>query len=727
MILRGSTYLALLAIALLARPVQATPPDKAKTPPTATLIDFTVSLAPGDPFSEANQIDVPLKDVRRGSLVTLVITGTPKPGYHTYPITQRSSNPEQGAGGLSDLIIDENPSLKALWPITESEPELKPILDQGYFLEYEGKFIWAQDILVLPTATPGAAKLNFRIKLQVCNEGRCVRGEHVFEIPFVVSAEPPLELSQHLKDRLAAKKPELKIVPAPAVAPSPAPGAVNRSTDDKTASTPATRGNEDKSLWGFIVVSMGAALFMLFTPCVFPMIPITVSFFLKQSEKKHHNALLSAAVYSLTIVFVLAAAVLLLGKVIIDLANNPWLNLGLGAVLIFFALSLFGMYEIELPSGLARFTAAREGKGGYAGAFFMALTFTITSFTCTGPFLGPLLVAAKESQLGLDKLVFGALAYSATFAAPFFLLAMFPRLLKTLPKSGSWLNAVKVVMGFLELAAALKFLGNTDIAFHPGNPWFFNYESVLCAWIALSVACGLYLLGIFRLPHDTPSEHIGVIRMLLASIFFGLALYMTPALWRKTPQGVIGEGVISFLPLDTEEDKFKAVARGDAVTEGEWFKTYEEAWQRAVKENKRIFIDFTGVNCTNCRSNEKNVFTRAAVQKELKNFVRVKLYTDTVPRKGLSAGEAKSEGDRNSEFQGHTFEDFSLPFYVIFDPNKKEPFEDGKLKGVEIARFGGLIKDDQYETFIGLLKSGPGKQAAGASGMMESGVVGNGD
>src|SRR5262249_34174251 len=171
--------------------------------------------------------------------------------------------------------------------------------------------------------------------------------------------------------------------------------------------------------------------------------------------------------------------------------------------------SLFGMYEIELPSFLARFTSAREGQGGMAGAFFMALTFTITSFTCTGPFLGPLLAGASTLKPSTDKLILGALAYSAVFAAPFFFLALFPKLLKALPKSGGWLNAIKVVMGFLELAAALKFIANTDLALNPGDPLFFTYETVLCAWIALSVACGLYLLGVFRLPHDSPVEYIG--------------------------------------------------------------------------------------------------------------------------------------------------------------------------------------------------------------------------
>src|SRR5262249_509181 len=218
----------------------------------------------------------------------------------------------------------------------------------------------------------------------------------------------------------------------------------------------------------------GGAFLMLLTPCVFPMIPITVNFFLKQSEKEHHRPLAVASVYSGTIIVLLTLVMLVLGTVVIKLANDPWFNLALGGVLIYVALSLFGMYEIELPAGLARFTSAREGQGGFAGAVFMAMTFTITSFTCTGPFLGALLAPVAGLQPPKLHLVLAALVYSATFAAPFFLLALFPAMLRKLPKSGGWLNAIKVTMGFLEIGAALKFLSNTDMAWSPGDPRLFN-------------------------------------------------------------------------------------------------------------------------------------------------------------------------------------------------------------------------------------------------------------
>ncbi len=393
---------------------------------------------------------------------------------------------------------------------------------------------------------------------------------------------------------------------------------------------------------------------------------------------------------------------LILGKIIVDLANSPWMNLGLGLMLVFFAFSLFGMYEIELPHFLTRFTTARESRGGYIGAVFMALTFTIGSFSCTGPFLGPLLVVTREMHLSLGRLVLAAFVYSATFAAPFFVLAQFPALLKKLPRSGGWLNAVKVVMGFLELAAAFKFLTSTDAALHPGNPWIFTYDAVICAWIALSMACGLYLLGFYRLPHDTPAEHIGVPRLLLAIFFVGLALYMIPTLWGRTPQGIAGRFIVGFAPLNPEESPGPGQA---AIQEKlDWYQDYEQARQKALAEHKPLFIDFTGVNCQNCRANEKSVFLKPDKSgDQLKNRVRVQLYTDTVPNASLTAEEAKSEAEKNSKRECETFREISTPLYVVFQPDENRAEDNGKLLGVECARAAGYIKD--VSAFVDLLKN----------------------
>jgi thiol:disulfide interchange protein DsbD len=621
--------------------------------------------------------------VRPGETVKLIVTGKPKPGFHTYPITVRSA--QQLDGQLSSVEYEKSQSFQPLWPITET-PDPTPKEEAGdVLLEYAGEFTWSQDILVMPETPSGRQLLHLKIKLQVCDAKGCVGPGYYppLEVPFEVKGNS-VPLTPELQSRLQGKRPEIKVVGLQQANKQQSPGS--------------------QTLWGFMLVSMGAAVLMLLTPCVFPMIPVTVSFFLKQSEKENHNALASAGVYSLTIIVVLTVAVLILGKLIVQLANDPWLNLALGAVLVYFALSLFGMYEIELPSFLARFTSAREGQGGTVGAFFMALTFTITSFTCTGPFLGPLLIAVKETQqhLSTEKLILGAFAYSATFAAPFFVLALFPRLLKALPKSGGWLNAIKVVMGFLEFAAALKFLANTDMAWNPGDPLFFTYETVLCAWIALSVACGLYLFGVFRLPHDSPNESIGVIRMLFAALFIGLAVHMVPAMWRDTPQGIIGKGLVAFLPLDTRTE-----------TDFTWHRKFEDGWKEATSDPakvKPIFIDFTGVNCTNCRDNEKNVFTLPSVRGYLKDYVRVQLYTDTVPEKGLSATEAAEQAERNSNLQGETFGDISNPFYAIILPDSSAaPFVETpegkfKLNGKILGTRKGKIPSNMVKDFEDFLK-----------------------
>jgi thiol:disulfide interchange protein DsbD len=337
----------------------------------------------------------------------------------------------------------------------------------------------------------------------------------------------------------------------------------------------------------------------------------------------------------------------------------------------------------------------------------MALTFTITSFTCTGPFLGPLLVAVKETNITFPERLLGCFVYSGTFAAPFFVLAIFPNLLKRLPKSGGWLNAVKVVMGFLELAAALKFLANTDLALNPGNPRLFSYDSVLCAWIALSLLCGLYLLGVFRLPHDSPVESLSVGRMILASIFLGLAVYMTPALWRVTPQGILGEGLVAFLPQDTRPPTSSG---GDGGHPGEltWTRDYEAAWAQANREGKLLFVDFTGVNCTNCRYNEKVIFTLPRVREEMAKYVRVQLYTDNVPDPKLSFAESQRQGKRNLDLENGTFGDITLPLYAVIQPAADAPFEQTpeglpRLKGTILGVRKGLIDKGMVEDFMTFL------------------------
>lgn len=685
----------------------------AKADATNDLVRFNVTVEP--------------KEVRRGQTFKLTITGTPAEGYHTYPITQRSEDPIQSEDSLSRITYNPPSGLKPLEPLTESDvdPVERPT---GVYVEFNKTFTWSQDVLVLPDATPGMQKLPFTIKFQVCNEKRCVPGKPRFDPVITVSNAPAVPLTAELENRVKEEPATILVVQVP----DDLKAKMSAALKDKAKVPAAAKPNEKEAkpeavtavvepfsvlaLLQHVLLAFGGGFAMLLTPCVFPMIPVTVSFFLKQGEKEHHRPFTLALVYSGTIIVVITFGVLILGNVILQLANNVWLNLAMGAILTLFALSLFGMFELELPHFLVNFTSAREGKGGYIGAFFMALTFTINSFTCTAPFLGPLLSGVARAKISSWELVLLSLAYSAAFALPFFVLALFPRLLKTLPKSGGWLNSVKVVMGFLEIALALKFLSIADAGLFPGKPRLFNYDTVLCTWMALSVACGLYLLGFFRLPHDTPEEYVGVPRLLLACFMLGLAVYMTPLLDRKKPLGAVGELLVAWLPADNPQaPPVLSPGEGDKPAIAghlDWYRDYEKAWTKAKAEKKLLFIDFTGVNCINCRFNEINVFSRADVKAEIAKFVRVQLYTDVVPDPALSRAEASKEAERNLAWQSKTFDDVSLPLYVILDPaTASKPFtDDGKLAGLVKGKEGGTIQD--VPEFVAMIQKAQGKQVA---------------
>jgi thiol:disulfide interchange protein len=676
---------------------------------------------PDDPFSDANQAKPAAKPAEKtpaglskaaqelakritfeakfepgqakpGEVVKLTITGTPAKDCYTYPVTKRT--PDQNIASTITYVGADG--LKPLWPLQETEPEyhltLNNDLKQALEFTHSKPFTWTQEILIEPATKPGKHELTIKINLQVCNKSSCLPGDYA---PFSATLEVAgvaATPSQATLDRLKGP-PAVAVVTPPADELQKRLGAAPSAGKTSTGTAPV----DFNDLWALLTYAALSALLMLLTPCVFPMIPITVNFFLKQSEKEHHRPFTMASVYSGTIIVMLTVVMLALGNVVIALANNGWFNLALGLVLIVFALSLFGMYEIELPSFLARFTSSREGKGGMAGTVFMAMTFTITSFTCTGPFLGLMLssLAISQTPPPLLNLILAAVVYSATFAAPFFLLAMFPSLLKKLPKSGGWLNVVKVVMGFLELGAALKFLSNADFAMNPGNTRLFNYDTVLSAWIALSIACSLYLLGFYRLPHDDKEETIAVPRMVLATIFLGLAVYLAPAMLGIRPAGIVGENVVAFLPLRTghDNDGLRAGGGGGGASHKDWHMEYKDAYDDAIKNNKLIFIDFTGVNCTNCRDNESNVFPLPDVAGELKKMVKVSLYVDIVPNPKLSSAQASEQAASNKKWQD-VLADASLPTYLVFRPAADAPFDsNGVPKGTILSATNGKIFD----------------------------------
>jgi thiol:disulfide interchange protein DsbD len=487
-----------------------------------------------------------------------------------------------------------------------------------------------------------------------------------------------------------------------------APGAGPKATVPAPTRADATTLTAETDLLTFIGLGIFWGALSLVTPCVFPMIPITVSFFIKQSEVKNRSPLVLALIYSGTIAGVLTFAGIFLIQVLQPFSQHWLTNFALGVLFIVFALSLFGMYEIVLPARLVNLTSAQEGRGGVAGTMFMALTFTIISFTCVAPFYGWFLGVTSSSQGGawwsnpaiMVRLALGALAYSITFASPFFFLALFPTLMRVLPKSGSWMNTVKVVMGFLELAAAIKLLRAAELSL-TGKADYLTYDIGLGLYIAMSFACGLYLLNLYRLPHDHgASESLGVPRLLCSLAFLALGFYLMPGLFkhadgeRQRPAGVVYNWVEAFLLRDEEPPEVAAVGPGGTVGSRKkevWLGNLNQALDQAEKERKLVFIDFTGVNCSNCKFNEGSVFPRPDIRALFNEYVLLKLYCDTVP----PWYQPTTSGSENERFRDEVFHKEQLPLYAIVKPTG-----DGMFETIGVYDEGKINFPDKFAEFL---------------------------
>jgi len=439
---------------------------------------------------------------------------------------------------------------------------------------------------------------------------------------------------------------------------------------------------QNQSLIAFVGLAMGMGALSLLTPCVFPMIPITVSYFTNHAAKSRGEAMRNALIYSLGIILTFTALGLALALIfgaggVNQLAANAWVNLLITAIFIGFALSLFGAYFIQIPPGLLEKLHIVTGRkeSSYFGTMLMGLTFTLTSFTCTAPFVGTLLVMASQGNWRWPLL--GMLAFSTVFAVPFFVFALAPQLLSQLPKSGGWLNSVKVVMGFLEIAAAMKFLSNADMIWGWG---IFTRQVVLAVWVAIGVLTVLYLLGKFRMSHDAPVENVSAVRTICAIVFLSISVWISTGLLGHS----LGE-IESFLPPPPEGTTSTTMAETSqsrrADGELNWIlNDYNTALAQAKAQNKPIFIDFTGYTCTNCRWMEANIFPRPEVRSRLAKFIRVRLYTD-------GDGEVY---EKQQQMEKDRFGTVALPLYAIMSPADSA-----------IATFPGLTrKSDEFTSFL---------------------------
>lgn len=452
---------------------------------------------------------------------------------------------------------------------------------------------------------------------------------------------------------------------------------------------------EQKSLWGIFIAGLIGGFAAFIMPCIFPMVPLTVSFFTKKGGS-HAKGVSQSLLYGLFIIVIYVGLGMLItitfgSDALNALSTNGVFNFLFFLILVVFAASFFGAFELTLPSSFVNKIDAQSDRGGLLGLFFMAFSLALVSFSCTGPIIGTLLVEAASKGERLGPAI-GMLGFSIALAIPFVLFAFFPSMLKSLPKSGGWLNSVKVVLGFLELALALKFLSNVDLAYH----WnWLDREVFLALWITIFGLMGLYLIGKIRFAHDSPVAHLSVPRTILSVIVFAFVVYMVPGMW-----GAPLKSISAFLPPSATQDfdlstvSFGTPVATSSTATGKQKKYYEIFHERgtpkgfdpyydyeeglaAAKElNKPVLIDFTGWNCVNCRKMEANVWSDPKVASLLREeFVMVELFVDD--RTELSSDEQyvssfsgkhiRTIGNKNSDFQASSFHSNSQPLYVIVD------------------------------------------------------------
>jgi thiol:disulfide interchange protein DsbD len=573
-------------------------------------------------------------------------------GWHLYALDQPEGGPI-----ATTIKVTEGKPFTIDGQIESPKPNVKtdPLFTGPDDKPLETKFFADSVTFKIPvkaTSESDFAALSFDVRFQLCNDQSCL---------------PPRTVRVSSAGTEDVKR-------------SSTTAATQSSPSVETTKAPSNGPQTPTDLWPFIWLAASLGALSLLTPCVFPMIPITVSYFTSHSAGHRSRAVKLATVYSLGIVATFTIVGMLLaffvGAAGINLfAANPWINLLITAIFLFFAFNLFGAYEITIPSGiltrLDSLTRSKEGEGsGVIGALLMGLTFTLTSFTCTSPFVGTILVSASQGNWRMPLL--GMLVFSTVFALPFFVLALAPHLLSQLPRAGGWMNSVKVAMGFLEVAAAMKFISNVDLVWKWG---FFTRDVVLAVWIAISIVLAIYLLGKFQLSHDSKPERLGAVRVFAAVVSLAVSFYLLTGLFGAK----MGE-LESFLPPDLNNSSARFMGRGD--NEPAWITNdYAAALEKAKAENKRVFIDFTGYTCTNCRWMEANVFSKKEVEDELNKFVLVRLYTD---------GDSDMYA-RQQQMEQDMFGTVALPYYAVVS-------SDGNV----ITSFPGLTRN--VAEFVDFLK-----------------------
>ncbi len=642
----------------------------------------------GEPVVWSLSADVK-RPVAAGGTFRAALTAALAPGWHVFSITQ-------GAGGPVATVISLPKGQPFSLGAAIQAPTPKKAFDPNFNIQtefYEESVEFGLPVAVDKGVVKGKKSLRVSVYFQACNETMCQPPKtEILTADVMVTSGAVAGLQTAASDSATVGS-----------LPGPGPTRASSTADSGSQPQPTLAAKETLELnplaplpdserfngstfaaFLWLAAVMGAL--SLLTPCVFPMVPITVSYFTNHAGGNRRNAVFTAFVYTSGIILTFTALGMLLAAVfgaggVNQLAANPWMNLLITGIFLGFAFALFGTYFLQVPSGLVNrldsLTRNREGSQ-VVGALLMGFTFTLTSFTCTAPFVGTLLVMTANGNWHWP--LAGMLVFSAVFAVPFFGLALAPQLLSQLPRAGGWMNSIKVVMGFLEIAAAMKFLSNADLVWHWG---VFTRQVVLATWVAVGVLTVLYILGYFRMPHDSPVEAVGGARVTFAIVFLALTIWLIPGLFGRQ----LGE-LESFLPPELNAATTAASSTSGLSTtphsDAGWIMNdYEGALAVARQQGKRVFIDFTGYTCTNCRWMETNMFTRADVRRELDQFVKVRLYTD---------GDGPVF-EKQQQMQQARFGTVALPLYAVVD-------QDGKTIDV----FPGLTR--KAAEFIAFLQKG---------------------
>ena len=597
----------------------------------------------------------------------LLITAKIEKGWHLY-----SQFIEEGGPIPTSFKFNPSAAYKLIGKVTENP---KPItaFDKNFNMEiawHKNQVVFKQRISLNKPITAITGVLEF----MVCDDQRCLPPAEVeFEIPLTAGSDVVIASESISPD---------SAILAGQVADTNSSIVASAIVSNKTAS------KAEGSFWAIFIAGFIGGLAAFFMPCIYPMIPMTVSFFTKQSGSRA-KGIRSAIIYGVSIIIIYVALGLLItlifgASALNEAASSATFNLLFFVALIIFGISFLGAFEITLPSALVNKMDEKSNQSGFMGLFFMAFTLALVSFSCTGPIIGTLLVDAvsKGSYLGP---AIGMLGFSSALAIPFTLFAIFPSWLKEMPKSGGWLNTVKVSLGFLEIALAFKFLSNVDLAYHWG---IFNRDIFLIIWIGVFGMWSLYLLGKLRLSHDSEINFLSLPRLFFAMFILGFTIYMIPGLW-----GAPLKGISAWLPPQTTQEFDLYSNAGSAETKAQTsgkkyaglfhaphgldaFYDYEQGLAYAKSVNKPILIDFTGWSCTNCRKMEASVWPDKEVLRRLReDYVLISLYVDDKTElsqeekynSAFSGKKVSSIGQKWSDFQASKFGTNSQPYYVIAD------------------------------------------------------------